>query len=164
MQIRIEPINEANLEWAGAMLRDYSIELEPDDYNGREEAHAADVGKWLDKMYAEAAEGKIVYWLAYHDDAPLGFVVFATKESDWDGRPYGKLHEFYILPAMRGGGNGRALAQLAFDEMAQRGATNVELGVLLSNVGGLAFWQSLGVKINHYVLSMPLRKQGDTRV
>jgi ribosomal protein S18 acetylase RimI-like enzyme len=139
------------------MLRDYSIELDPADYHGQsEEDFAHEIAYWLSKMYDEAMAGERYYWLAFDAGQPIGFISFRLLHGWFDGSQYGKLDEFYIAPSARGQGTGRELAQMAFTEMQRQGAGNVELGVLISNTSGLAFWQSIGLKVNHQVLRMPL--------
>ncbi len=160
MPITVEPISAANKGMAEQMLRDYSIELDPDDYDGRETAHEAELQQWLTKLYDEAITNQRNYWLAYNNGELIGFVVFRLKDSWWDpSRKYGQLNEFYILPSARGHGAGRELAELAFAAMQRQGAGNIELGVITSNTQGLAFWQSLGFTVDHYVLKMPLKQE-----
>jgi len=158
LPIQIEPINAANRDIAQQMLRDYSIELDPADYHGQSEANFAhEIAYWLNKMYDEAMAGERYYWLVFDERQPVGFVSFRMQQGWFDGSKYGKLDELYIVPQARGRGAGRKLAEMAFAEMQRQGAGNVELGVLISNISGLAFWQSIGLKVNHQVLKMSLK-------
>lgn len=156
MTLQIETLSEANRVIAARLLREYSIEFDPDDFYTHLDAAKHELVSWMDKMYAEAMAGERYYWLAYETGELIGFVTFRMEYGWLNGSKHGKLDEFYIMPLARRNGRGGELARMAFAEMAQQGAKGVELGVLLSNERGLAFWRSLGLKINHYILKMNL--------
>jgi ribosomal protein S18 acetylase RimI-like enzyme len=156
LPIQIESLSAANRALAELLLREYSIEFDPADFYSHLAAAEHELAVWMDKMYEEVMAGERYYWLAYDEGELIGFVTFRLQHGWLDGSKYGKLDEFYIVPLARKGGRGRELAGIAFAEMAQEGAHGVQLGVLLNNERGLAFWQSLGLKINHYELRMPL--------
>lgn len=151
MTLTYQPVDGGNRHIAAAMLADYSRELEPESFD------EAEIVPWLNIMYDDAQAGKRIYWLAYADEQPVGFVVFMVKPGWFDpNRKIGVLAEFYIIPAVRGRGLGREMAEATFADMVARGASSLELGVLTSNTTALAFWQSLGLTIHHHELTMPL--------
>jgi ribosomal protein S18 acetylase RimI-like enzyme len=156
LPFQIESLSDANREVAARLLREYSIEFDPADFYSHLDAAEHELAVWMNKMYDEVIAGERYYWLAYDEGEIIGFVTFRLEHGWLDGSKYGKLDEFYIVPTARKSGRGRELAQMAFVEMARQGMSGVHLGVLISNERGLAFWQSLGLKINHYELRMPL--------
>jgi len=152
LSLDIQPFAVSDLPVAEAMLRDYSRELEPHNFD------EGDLQKWFALIQSNVAEGKWHYWLAHQQGAAVGFVIFLVSGTWFDpAAKIGNLEEFYIVPAARGQGLGRELALAAFAALAAQGATSLRLGVLASNTTGLAFWQSLGLKVQHQVLTMPLK-------
>jgi ribosomal protein S18 acetylase RimI-like enzyme len=54
------------------------------------------------------------------------------------------LAELYVVPALRGGGRGRALMQAAFEHARERGASYIDLCTGEQDVAARALYESLG--------------------
>ncbi|MXS17505.1 GNAT family N-acetyltransferase [Pseudomonas oryzihabitans] len=83
------------------------------------------------------SEGTYQGILAERDDQPLGYALYCLK----DERIF--LRHFYIAPAARRQGLGRAFYHHLQDDLWPAGWP-VQLNVLASNARGQAFWRTLG--------------------
>jgi len=85
------------------------------------------------------------FWWAERDGRPIGFCVF-TIGPHWYRQDLtdGYVDEFYIEPAARRGGAGRALAQAMLAEFARHTVREIGMHVLRRNTRADAFWRSLG--------------------
>jgi ribosomal protein S18 acetylase RimI-like enzyme len=62
------------------------------------------------------------------------------------------VEEFYIAPAFRGAGLGRALASQTITSLRAGGASSLVAMVARANPGALLFWQRMGFSIEGFVL------------
>ncbi len=88
------------------------------------------------------------FWWADLDGRHIGFCVFIIGPH-WYRRDItdGYIDEFYIEPAARRGGAGRALATLVLDEFRRRKVREVRLSALRRNERASAFWRQLGFEV-----------------
>jgi len=157
MTLNYRPVSEAGREVARHLYTQYMNEPPEPDFDADEAA------AWFDRHFFNAAlSGSRHVRLAYVDEQPIGFVIFTLNNYAFSpAKQYGKINEFYIVPEQRRSGYGRQLAGAAFSEMKRLGARELEADVLKENVEALAFWQSLDMGINHYVLTLDAGKVGD---
>jgi GNAT superfamily N-acetyltransferase len=89
------------------------------------------------------------FWalIAEQDGAAAGFALYFTSYSTWRGHHGIRLEDFYVTPALRGRGIGKALlarlAQIAVDE----GCPRLEWDVLDWNAPAIAVYERLGARI-----------------
>ena len=100
------------------------------------------------------------FWWGERDGERIGFCVF-TIGPHWYRQDLidGYVDEFYIAPAHRRGGTGRALASLMMAEFRRRNVREVTLSVLVRNERARGFWASLGFGPAMYKYAMPLGEQ-----
>lgn len=82
--------------------------------------------------------GDGLFWLGMQAKA-----VIATVMAGYDGHR-GWIYSLGVHPEHRRSGLGQAMVQYAEAQLRQRGCPKINLQVLDSNTGGLAFWQALG--------------------
>jgi len=146
--LTIEPFTKADLRSWRAMLHDYLLEHDPRSNPAR---------YWPDEFFAACLAGldagTHLIWLAKEDDLPIGFAL-ARIEHHWyrTSIRIGTMEEFYVAPAYRRAGVGRALAARTIEEMRLAGATTITASVLQANLGVLLFWQRVGFSIEAYHL------------
>jgi ribosomal protein S18 acetylase RimI-like enzyme len=146
--LRIEPFAQADLPTWQAMLRAYLLEHDP---------HSNPAQYWdrefFDACLAGLAAGTHLIWLARKDDEAVGFSL-ARLEPAWYRRSIrmGTVEEFYVAPAHRRAGIGRALATRTIAALRAGGATSISASVLQANLGALLFWQRMGFSIEAYHL------------
>lgn len=85
------------------------------------------------------------FWWAELDGERVGFGVFIIGPH-WYRQDItdAYIDDFYVEPAARRSGVGRAVAQAMLAECSRLGVHRVELQVLPRNTRAQAFWQSLG--------------------
>ena len=89
---------------------------------------------------------------ALDGETAAGFSVYQIDkpESDWYKRPgWGFIREFYIVPAFRKAGFGRALATHTENALYQMGAERL----YLTSDGAIPFWRRCGWKLSDEVCS-----------
>lgn len=102
----------------------------------------------LPNLHDQVAEGH-VYFLAFHDDRPCGYVSVQHEADAEDGRMLFHLHKIYVMPSEQGRGLGRILldAAIAHVRSIARGRkASVELNVNRNNPA-VGFYQHLGLKV-----------------
>ena len=151
---RIDPFTSADLPALRRMMNDYLLEYDQ---------HADTSQYWDDEYFAaclaELAAGSMVIFLSRIQDGsnePAAFAI-ARIEPYWYRRSMfmGIVEEFYVAPAHRRAGLGRALASRTFDELRARGASMITASVLQQNLPALLFWQHIGLTIEAYRLFRP---------
>lgn len=151
---RIDPFTSADLPALRRMMNDYLLEYDQ---------HADTSQYWDDEYFAaclaEIAAGSMVIYLTRIQDGgdePIAFAI-ARIEPYWYRRSMfmGTVEEFYVTPAHRRAGLGRALATHTFGELRARGASVITASVLQQNLPALLFWQHMGLTIEAYRLFRP---------
>lgn len=84
--------------------------------------------------------------IARLDGAPAGFALFFPSYSTFLAQPGIYLEDLFVLPALRGGGVGRALLTEVARLAVQRGCGRLEWSVLDWNEPALRFYRSLGAQ------------------
>jgi ribosomal protein S18 acetylase RimI-like enzyme len=108
--------------------------------------------RYVERTYEEQGGPRHTFW-AVAAGRRVGFGM-VRLEPDWliPGRTNGYI--FYVFPAERRQGVGRALARRLVAFLRERGASAVELDVLPDNRAGMAFWRSLGFELSHHHLRL----------
>src|SRR5262249_36257171 len=146
--IHIEPFTAADLPAWRAMLHEYLLEHDP----------SCNPNEYWDQEFIAAClagieAGTHLILLAKIDDAVIGFSL-AHIEPQWyrGSVRMGTVDEFYVAPAHRRAGIGRALAVRTVEALRRGGATTISASVLQAKLGALLFWQRLGFSIEAYHL------------
>ncbi|MFL5906166.1 MAG: GNAT family N-acetyltransferase [Solirubrobacterales bacterium] len=77
-------------------------------------------------------------------EGPDGFAQLRFRPVVYSEGPYALLEELYVVPALRGGGLGRALLEAAMDTARSEGATHIELGTGETDVAARHLYESAG--------------------
>jgi len=91
------------------------------------------------------AFGDGLFWLARIDHEVVG-----TCMAGYDGHR-GWIYSLGVDPARRRSGLGQALVRHAEVELGARGCPKINLQVLDTNTGALAFWHSVGYGPDHVI-------------
>lgn len=112
---------------------------------------------WGDEFYAACLRGietgTVVVLTAIEAGDLVGFSV-ARLDPHWyrGGLRVGVIEEFYIAPAFRGVGLGRALATETITSLRTHGASSLMAMVVQGNMAALVFWQRVGFSLEGFVL------------
>jgi ribosomal protein S18 acetylase RimI-like enzyme len=87
------------------------------------------------------ASGEIVVHLANEAD---GLSLWRLRPSPWTGKPEAYLQELYVVPALRGGGIGRALLEATMAAARAAGATGIDLNTGETDTAARALYESAG--------------------
>ncbi len=82
--------------------------------------------------------------IAERDGTAVGFALFFSNFSTFEGRPGLYLEDLFVDPAARGAGAGRALLQRLAHIVIERDYARLEWSVLDWNAPAIAFYTSLG--------------------
>lgn len=84
--------------------------------------------------------------IAEIDGKPAGYAKYGLCKLPVDmfGQRAGELHRLYVYKHFRNAGTGRALADMAFDEMIKAGCSDIYIGVWSENYGAQRFYSSFG--------------------
>jgi ribosomal protein S18 acetylase RimI-like enzyme len=77
-------------------------------------------------------------------EPPVGIAMLRFRETVWSDRLDAYLEEFYVAPAHRGHGLGRALLQRVLEVARERGAGRIDLGTAVDDRAARALYESLG--------------------
>jgi ribosomal protein S18 acetylase RimI-like enzyme len=77
-------------------------------------------------------------------DGPDGFAQLRFRPWVYSDGLHAYLEELYVLPALRGGGLGRALLEAAMDAARGEGATHMELGTSEDDAAAQRLYESAG--------------------
>lgn len=108
----------------------------------------------MDWMYSSASlrrqlEEGHVYYIAYRDGRPCGYVSVQHDGFTEGGRMLFHLHKIYVMPSEQGSGLGRLLFETAMDHIRKECGgfpAAVELNVNRNNAA-IGFYLHLGLKI-----------------
>jgi len=87
--------------------------------------------------------------LAYHQQTPVGFILYFEEFSTWRCSPGIYIQDLYLNASMRGQGLGKLLINAAAEVGRQRQATYLRLSVDASNNSGMDFYTSMGFEHKH---------------
>lgn len=114
-----------------------AYEREPDAVKASEaDLHAALFGA---KPVAEAV-------IAEHGGAAVGFALYFTTFSTWEGRAGLYLEDLFVVPEARGLGIGKALLEHLAGIAVARGHARFEWQVLDWNAPAIGFYRKLGAR------------------
>ncbi|MGH2344717.1 MAG: GNAT family N-acetyltransferase [Chloroflexota bacterium] len=148
----IHPIQTDQMPALRRLLAAYILEWDPDE----------DPDQYWHEDYwtafrAGLAHGTLAILLVWPQERgegePIGFAI-ARVEPAWYRASWvmGIVEEFYIAPAYRRRGLGRALADRAAAQLHDMGATGISAYVLRRNTRALQFWQRIGFSIEVHQL------------
>jgi ribosomal protein S18 acetylase RimI-like enzyme len=103
----------------------------------------------VEEARAAIADGCIL--LALVADEPVAFA-WPTPPT----RGVARLEYLHVRPKQRRHGIGRRLVHAAAEEMAARGATDLVLEVVATNVVGRATWEALGFELIEHRFAAPV--------
>jgi GNAT superfamily N-acetyltransferase len=130
------------------MFADYHHELDAYD------RHAED-NPWDPEGYRRAVlddmEGRELSWVTVDGERAGFLVVRVFPDFPDDSRDVASIAEFYVLPAYRRRGVGRAAIEALLADHRARGTFEVEAGILDGNAPAKAFWGSLGFDVRSIV-------------
>ena len=78
---------------------------------------------------------------------PAGFALYFFQFSTWTGRAVLYLEDLFVVPAHRARGIGRAFMAALAKEAVERGCARFQWAVLDWNAPAIAFYESLGARI-----------------
>jgi ribosomal protein S18 acetylase RimI-like enzyme len=89
-------------------------------------------------------------WWAVVEGNRIGFANVTLREGV--GERWAEVADFYVEPAWRRQGHGRAFVRAILDWLKAQGITRADLHVRKDNPGALAFWQRVGFELALYRL------------
>ena len=138
MNVTLAPVVEAEYGDFAKMAEPYHYELDPYDPIGGGEPFSAE--QYRRSLLADTEERELLWIIA--DGERAGFAIVRT----WpDG--VAEVIEFYVVPALRRRGVGRAAVEALLAEHRRRGTALVEAGILGDNEPAKAFWAALGFQV-----------------
>ena len=140
MAVTLARVEERDLDAFFAMLRDYMGEL--DAYDSTADA-PFDVDRYANAMRDDLEEREFLWVLEADRRAGLA-IVRTLPDFPQDEHMIATISEFYVVPAARRRGVGRAAVEAILREHRTRGTWEVEAGILAANTGAQAFWADLG--------------------
>ena len=140
--MQIQKADASHAADLAVLFKDYLTELNPDHPLLQDEAaFEAEFRTAFDPSISErGAKIVIVY------GQPAGFALYQLVE---DNKAL-MIYEFYIRPATRRQGVGRALVEDLLLEVSEKGVRHVGLNVSGHNTDALAFWKALGFEVSTY--------------
>ena len=78
---------------------------------------------------------------------PAGFALYFFQFSTWTGRAVLYLEDLFVVPAHRSRGIGKAFMAALAKEAVERGCARFQWAVLDWNAPAIAFYESLGARI-----------------
>jgi ribosomal protein S18 acetylase RimI-like enzyme len=88
------------------------------------------------------AAGEMTVLLA--GGGPDGISLVRFRTGVWTGEPEAHLQELYVVPALRGGGIGRALLEATIAVARENGATGIDLNTGATDTAARALYESAG--------------------
>lgn len=77
-------------------------------------------------------------------EGPDGLSLFRFRPALWSEGLETYLQELYVVPALRGGGIGRALLERTIEYARERGADGIDLGTGETDTAARALYESMG--------------------
>jgi ribosomal protein S18 acetylase RimI-like enzyme len=129
-------VREATVDEAPAiarLLRDFNLEFE--------EPTPA-IEELTESVHRLLAAGEITVLLA--GDGPDGLSLFRLRPALWSKGLEAYLQELYVVPALRGGGIGRALLERTIELVRERGADGIDLNTGETDTAARGLYESMG--------------------
>ncbi|GMU41365.1 MAG: hypothetical protein AMXMBFR23_22310 [Chloroflexota bacterium] len=147
MDVTLRPVEPWEIDDYFAMMEPYHRELDIYD------PHAAE-SHGTDEAYRAAVladmEGRELLWIEANG-IRAGFAMVRV-DADWpdESRNVASIAEFYVAPAFRRHGVGRAAVEAILADHRARGTFEVEAGILRDNSAAIAFWARVGFELRFY--------------
>ncbi len=90
-------------------------------------------------------------FLAFHGGEPAGLATCFRGFSTFAARPLINVHDFYVVPALRGRGIGRALLAAVERKARETGCCKLTLEVLENNTPARRLYETCGFSQAQYV-------------
>jgi GNAT superfamily N-acetyltransferase len=90
-------------------------------------------------------------FLAFHADGPVGIATSFLGFSTFAAKPLINVHDFYVLPALRGRGIGRALMAAVERKAREKGCCKLTLEVQENNARARRLYEACGFSQAQYV-------------
>jgi ribosomal protein S18 acetylase RimI-like enzyme len=152
LDVRLRAIPPADHDAFFAMYQVYERELDPFDPDpagdrAQSSEHIEVYRAAILEDLADAESGRELFWVEVNG-ARAGFCMTRTLP-DWPdpARNVAEIVEFYIDPAFRRRGAGRAAVEALLALHRERGTRLVEAAILRDNAPAHAFWRSLGFEV-----------------
>src|SRR5260370_18636233 len=141
--MKIDPITTGDVPIIEQLAYEYNRELDPQET--RQEA----VNRWITSVAEATAAGRHCFWLARVEEQVTGFISFRLSTNPFTQETSGFIEDLYIAPPFRRRGYAEGLARAAFAELSSKGASSIQLDLLLNNEQGLAFLRTLARALHH---------------
>ena len=152
----IRPMRPEDYPAVDAMMSDLHslhVAARPDLYAPAEHIYARE--EYLRKLDDPA----MICLLAEEDGAPAGLCFTEMRRRTcMRNIPSAYMDDLYVRPGSRRTGLATALFRAAEREARARGAVRLDLMVWSFNESALAFYRSLGMRPQRYILEMPLKE------
>jgi len=112
------------------------------DFNTEFEEPSPGVGALTEHSRQLLATGEMTVLLA--GAGPDGIALIRFRTSVWTGGPEAHLQELYVVPALRGGGIGRALLEATMAVAREAGASGIDLNTGETDTAARALYESAG--------------------
>lgn len=112
------------------------------DFNEEYDEPTPGVARLVEIVTAMFVAGEITVLLV--GDGPDGISVLRFRTAIWTGEPEAHLQEFYVVPALRGRGIGRALLEASMEVAREAGATGIDLNTGATDTAARALYESSG--------------------
>ena len=141
MNVELVPVREDEYDAYFAMMRPYMRELDAFDPAGAESD--ADFANRRRRTLEDMDDRELLWIVADGERAGL---LMVRGEERWlhPEESVASIAEFYVLPAFRRRGIGRAAVEALLAEHRRRGTAEVQADILRDNAAAQAFWASLG--------------------
>lgn len=94
--------------------------------------------------------------IAEWSGAPAGFAFYFFQFSTWTGRPVLYLEDLFVVPEHRKRGIGKAFMAALAKEAVEKGCARFQWAVLDWNAPAIAFYESLGARVEKQWLTARL--------
>ncbi len=127
-----------------AMLDAYSADAFGDGHPLSADARANLIG-------GLRAHPTTLVFLAFHEGAPAGLAICFRGFSTFAAKPLINVHDFYVVPELRGHGIGRALMAAAERKARETGCCKLTLEVQENNARARRLYEACGFLQGQYV-------------
>jgi len=132
-RVTIRRATSADADEIGRLLHDFNTEFsEP----------TPPAAVLAERAGAFIEDGTLVFLLA--GEGPDGLAQMRYLRTMWDNGLSTYLEELYVVPALRGGGIGRALLESAMETARAAGATHMDLNTGETDTAARALYESVG--------------------
>ena len=150
--LSIHPISKPERSTFYDMLQRYLLEIAP--HSPEVEALAKDDISFFEEEFPFGRPGWYQWW-AQVEQYKVGFAHIILSD-DGLGHTYASLTDFYIDPAWRHQGYGRAVVEALRTWMKSEGVSRIDLSVRGDTPGAYAFWKAVGFQLDSYRMSQDL--------